>query len=72
MMEIITKKTKVPAGTLDYGDVFQTDAGNTFMVINAPNTQDCQVAIVNLEKGTVDRIHKSATVRPIKLIAREE
>jgi len=69
-MEIITKK--VPAETLNYGDVFQTDAGNTFMVINDYTNPGCQIAIVNLEKGTVDQIHKSVKVRPIKLTAREE
>lgn len=77
MMEIITKKATVQAGTLEYGDTFQTDTGNVFMVIDgAPYITNDFTAfkevIVNLENGTIDFISKTAMVRPVKLIAREE
>lgn len=77
MMKIFTKKATVQAGTLEYGDTFQTDTGNVFMVIDgAPYITNDFTAfkevIVNLENGTIDFISKTAMVRPVKLIAREE
>lgn len=78
MMEIITKKAKVEAGTLNYGDVFESATGRIYMVVNgAPYIEDdgtvfYKVVLVDLERGTIDRISKDAVVRPVKLVAREE
>lgn len=77
MMKIITKPSKeVTAGSLDYGDTFQTTAGGIFMVVDGTEYINenglYEVILVNLEKGTIDRIKQDAVVRPVKLVAREE
>ncbi len=80
MMEIVIKQPEeVTAGSLDYGDTFQSVSGRIFMVVNGTDylKEDgdftaFKVVVVDLERGLLDRISKSAPVRPIKLIAREE
>lgn len=77
MMKIITKPLEeVTAGSLDYGDTFQSMTGGIFMVVDGTGyikgNYEKNVILVDLEKGTIDRISKNAVVRPIKLVAREE
>lgn len=79
MMKIIVKSPEeVTAGSLDYGDTFESVSGRIFMVVDCTDYlkedsfTDCKVVCVDLERGLLDRISKSATVRPIKLVAREE
>lgn len=78
MMKIIVKPSEeVTAGSLDYGDTFQSVSGGIFMVVDGTKyvKEDIglyNVILVDLEKGIIDSINKEAVVRPIKLIAREE
>lgn len=79
MMEIIVKPSEeVTAGSLNYGDTFQSASGRIFMVVDSieylkeDSFTSVKIVVVDLEKGLLDRINKSATVRPIKLVAREE
>lgn len=80
MMKIIVKQSEgITAGSLDYGDTFQSASGRIFMVVNGleylkedGSATAFQVVVVDLERGLLDRVSKSAPVRPIKLVAREE
>ena len=75
-MKFELRETEVKIADLHYGDVLQADSGNIYMIVDGSRylieDKNYPVLVVNLENGVLDKFKSGATVRPIKLIAREE